>query len=60
MVAATFLVAIIGVSSFSSLEKIYHMDIVYAKGRPIACQKFDLVLSDVTRQTVIKDWELMI
>ena len=55
-----FLGGNIGVNSFSSPEKVYHMDIVYAKGNPIVCQKFDFIFSDGTRQTVIKEGELMI
>lgn len=55
-----FLGGKIGVSHFSSPEKVCHMDIVYAKGNPIVCQKFDFIFSDGTRQTVIKKGELMI
>lgn len=55
-----FLGGIIGVSNFSSPEKVCHLDIVYAKGNPIVCHKFDFIFSDGTRMTVIKDGELMI
>jgi hypothetical protein len=55
-----FLGGNIGVSNFSSPEKVYHMDIVYAKGNPIVCQKFDFIFSNGTRQTVIKEGELKI
>ena len=50
----------VGVSSFSSPEKVYHLDIVYAKGNPIVCQKLDFIFPDNTRKTMIKNGELLI
>ena len=55
-----FLGGSIGVDSFSVPEKVAHIDIVYAKGNPIVCQKFDFIFPDNSRQTVIKDGELII
>jgi leucyl aminopeptidase (aminopeptidase T) len=50
----------IGIKDFSSAEKVIHMDIVYAKGNPIVCQKFDFVFPDNSRKTAIIDGELKI
>jgi len=43
---------------FSSPEKVLHLDIVYAKGNPIVCQKLDFIFPDGTRKTAIVDGEL--
>ena len=50
----------VGVDSFSSPDKVYHLDIVYAKGNPIVCQKLDFVFPNGKRQTVIKNGDLLI
>jgi leucyl aminopeptidase (aminopeptidase T) len=40
---------------FSSPDKVRHIDIVYAKGNPIVCTRFDFVFPDGTRETAIVD-----
>jgi hypothetical protein len=45
----------VGPEAFSSPEKVVHQDIVYAKGNPIVCKRFDFIFRDGTRQTVIRD-----
>jgi hypothetical protein len=44
-----------GVSDFSSPDKVFHKDIVYAKGNPIVCQRLDFVFPDGTRKTAVVD-----
>ena len=45
----------IGVEAFSSPDKVCHIDIVYARGNPIVCTRFDFVFPDGTRKTAIID-----
>jgi hypothetical protein len=45
----------IGPKEFSAPNKVFHQDIVYAKGNPIVCKRLDFVFPDKTRQTVIRD-----
>jgi len=45
----------VGVEDFSSPDKVYHLDIVYAKGNPIVCTRFDFLFPDGTRKTAITD-----
>jgi leucyl aminopeptidase (aminopeptidase T) len=44
---------------FSSPEKVYHKDIVYAKGNPIVCNKLDFIFSNGARKTAITDGVLL-
>ena len=50
----------VGVSSFSSPDKVCHLDIVYARGNAIVCQKLDFVFPNGKSQTVIINGELLI
>lgn len=50
----------IGIKDFSSPNKVIHMDIVYAKGNPIVCEKFDFIFPDKSRKTAIVDGNLII
>lgn len=43
----------IGVEDFTSPDKVRHIDLVYAKGNPIVCTRFDFLYPDGTRQTAI-------
>jgi hypothetical protein len=43
----------VDVAAFSSPDKVRHIDIVYAKGNPIVCTRFDFVFPDGTRKTAI-------
>jgi hypothetical protein len=43
----------VGVEDFSSPDKAYHKDIVYARGNPIVCTRFDFLFPDGTRKTAI-------
>jgi hypothetical protein len=45
----------VGAEDFSSPDKVYHLDIVYAKGNPIVCTRFDFIFPDGTRKTAITD-----
>jgi hypothetical protein len=45
----------VGVEDFSSPDKVRHIDIVYAKGNPIVCARFDFLFPDGTRKTAIID-----
>jgi hypothetical protein len=50
----------VGVDDFSSPDKVNHLDIVYAKGNPIVCTRFDFVFPNGTRKTAIVDGVLSI
>jgi hypothetical protein len=50
-----FLGGTVSPKDFSSPEKVLHQDIVYAKGNPIVCERFDFIFADGTRKTVIAD-----
>ena len=45
----------VGVEDFSAPDKVYHRDIVYARGNPIVCTRFDFLFPDGTRKTAITD-----
>jgi hypothetical protein len=45
----------VGVTDFSSADKVAHIDIVYARGNPIVCTRFDFVSLDGTKKTAITD-----
>jgi hypothetical protein len=45
----------VGVEDFSSPDKAYHLDIIYAKGNPIVCTRFDFVFPDGATKTAIID-----
>jgi hypothetical protein len=45
----------VGVEDFSSPDRVSHIDIVYARGNPIVCTRFDFVFPDGTRKTAIID-----
>jgi hypothetical protein len=55
-----FLGGSVGPEDFSSPDKVHHKDMVYAKGNPIACARFDFVLPDGTKQTAIIDGVLCV
>jgi leucyl aminopeptidase (aminopeptidase T) len=55
-----FLGGTVSPQHFSAPDKVLHQDIVYAKGNPIVCEKFDFIFPDATRKTAIKDGTLMI
>jgi leucyl aminopeptidase (aminopeptidase T) len=50
----------VGVKDFSSPDKVCHIDIVYAKGNPIVCKRFDFLFPDGTRKTAIVDGVLCV
>jgi hypothetical protein len=45
----------VGANDFSSPDKVCHVDIVYARGNPIVCSRFDFILADGGRKTGIID-----
>jgi leucyl aminopeptidase (aminopeptidase T) len=45
----------VGPQDFSSPDKVFHQDIVYAKGNPIVCKRLDFVFPDGTKRTAIRD-----
>jgi hypothetical protein len=45
----------VGVQAFSAPDKVAHVDIVYAKGNPIVCTRFDFVFPDGARKRAIVD-----
>jgi leucyl aminopeptidase (aminopeptidase T) len=45
----------VGIKDFSSVDKVCHQDLVYARGNPIHCTRFDFVLPDGTRRAAILD-----
>ena len=55
-----FLGGTVGVDNFTSPEKAYHKDIVYAKGNPIVCKRLDFISPDGMRKTVIMNGVLII
>jgi leucyl aminopeptidase (aminopeptidase T) len=55
-----FLGGKVGVEDFSSPDKVYHGDIVYAKGSPIVCKRLEFIFSNGTRMTAITDGVLSI
>jgi hypothetical protein len=50
----------VGPKDFSAPNKVFHQDIVYAKGNPVVCKQLSFVFSNGTRQTVIRDGVLSI
>ena len=50
----------ISVEDFSSPDKVRHVDLVYARGNPIVCTRFDFLFLDGTRQTAIIDGVLCV
>jgi leucyl aminopeptidase (aminopeptidase T) len=50
----------VGIRDFSSPDKAYHKDIVYARGNPIVCKRLDFISSDGERITGVIDGELVI
>ena len=50
----------VGPKDFSAPNKVFHQDIVYAKGNPIVCKQLNFVFFNGTRQTVIRDGVLSI
>jgi len=55
-----FLGGTISPKDFSAPDKVLHQDIVYAKGNPIVCQRFDFIFPDGTRKTAIVDGVLIV
>ena len=55
-----FLGGTVSPKDFSAPEKVLHQDIVYAKGNPIVCKRFDFIFPDGTRKTAILDGKLLI
>lgn len=55
-----FLGGTVSPKDFSTPEKVLHQDIVYAKGNPIVCERFNFIFPDGTRKTAIVDGKLMI
>jgi len=55
-----FLGGKVGVEDFSSPEKVYHEDIVYARGNPIVCKRLDFVSQNGERTTAIIDGSLVL
>ena len=55
-----FLGGKVGVEDFSSPDKVCHIDIVYARGNPIVCARFDFLFPDGTRKTAIIDGVLCV
>lgn len=54
-----FLGGKIGVRDFTTPEKAYHEDIVYARGNPVVCKQLDFVFPNGVRKTAIKDGVLI-
>ena len=50
----------VGPKDFSASNKVSHLDIVYAKGNPIVCERLDFIFPDGTKRTVIRDGVLSI
>jgi hypothetical protein len=55
-----FLGGTVSPKDFSAPNKVLHQDIVYAKGNPIVCERFDFIFPDGTRQTAIRDGKLLV
>jgi len=55
-----FLGGTVSPKDFSAPDKVLHQDIVYAKGNPIVCQRFDFIFPDGTRKTAIVDGVLIV
>jgi hypothetical protein len=55
-----FLGGTVSPKDFSAPDKVLHQDIVYAKGNPIVCERFDFILPDGTRKTAIVNGALNI
>lgn len=50
-----FLGGTVTAKDFSASDKVLHMDIVYAKGNPIVCERLDFIFPDGTHKTAIVD-----
>jgi hypothetical protein len=48
-----FLGGTVSPKDFSTPDKVLHQDIVYAKGNPIVCERFDFIFPDGTCKTAI-------
>ena len=55
-----FLGGTVSPKDFSAPDKVLHQDIVYAKGNPIICDRFDFIFPDGTRNTAIVNGKLNI
>lgn len=55
-----FLGGTVSPKDFSAASKVLHQDIVYARGNPIVCKRFDFIFPNGTRKTVIVDGVLKI
>lgn len=51
---------IVGVRDFTSPDKAYHKDIVYAKGNPVVCKRLDFISSGGERITGVIDGDPII
>ncbi len=50
----------VGPSDFSAPDRVFHRDIVYAKGNPIVCASLDFVFPDGSRTTAVLDGKLVL
>jgi leucyl aminopeptidase (aminopeptidase T) len=48
-----FLGGTVSPKEFSAPDKVLHQDVVYAKGNPIVCERFDFIFPDGSRKTAI-------
>ena len=55
-----FLGGTVGPAEFSSPEKVFHEDIVYARGNPIVCKQLDFINQNGERKTAIIDGALVV
>lgn len=50
-----FLGGTVGAEDFSSPERVFHKDIVYARGNPIVCRRLDFIFPDGSGTTAVVD-----
>ena len=55
-----FLGGTVDPKEFSAPDKVLHLDIVYAKGNPIVCERLDFIFSDGSRKAAILEGVLQI
>jgi leucyl aminopeptidase (aminopeptidase T) len=55
-----FLGGTVGAGDFKSKERVFHKDIVYARGSPIVCRRLDFVFADGSHETAIVDGDLTV
>jgi hypothetical protein len=55
-----FLGGSVGPEDFTSPDRVFHKDIVYARGNPVVCSRLDFVFPDGSREAAVVDGDLTV